>query len=315
VNVTKKDAAIENTGGDDEFPGSFRVVLSAPTKDRDGDTLLPEQWKQPLPDHITFDQDHGMSVATTVGSGRPHIDESTGNLIVEGTYSSLPRAQEVRTLVKEGHINRTSVAFMTERVPQKDAAPKIVRELLNGAFVAIPSNREAVVLESKGLKAGARNSAADAEKIQSIHDAAAGLGAACSSGGKGFLARKDADTEDQSDPVVLIQATDAAIDQAIDVLSSVDPETLSAEAAQALALIQAADSAVDELMDALGIPDPDEDEAASGAESAPETGAEKSAPVSGAAKAPVAEVTSEEVLTKMAELMAVSLISNPLKED
>jgi hypothetical protein len=67
MNVTRKDATITNT--DEEFPGSFEVVLSAPTKDRDGDTLLPEEWKQPLPDHITFDSDHGMSVATTVGSG------------------------------------------------------------------------------------------------------------------------------------------------------------------------------------------------------------------------------------------------------
>ena len=85
MHVIKKDAAIENTGGDEEFPGSFRVVLSAPTKDRDGDTITPDTWKQPLPDHITFDQDHGMSVASTVGSGKPFIDEKTSNLIVEDT--------------------------------------------------------------------------------------------------------------------------------------------------------------------------------------------------------------------------------------
>lgn len=177
MNVVRKDATITNT--DQEGPGSFEVVLSAPTKDRDGETLLPEEWKQPLPKHITFDVDHGMSVASTVGSGVPRLDEATGNLVVSGTYSSLPRAQEVRTLVNEGHIKTTSVAYMEEKSPQKDGKQTVVRELLNGAFVAIPSNREALVLASKGVKVGARNSAADAEHIQAIHDSAAALGAAC----------------------------------------------------------------------------------------------------------------------------------------
>src|SRR4051794_27687598 len=112
MNIIRKDATITPTGGDDDFPGTFEVVLSAPTLDRDGDTLMPEDWKRPLPDHITFDSDHGMSVATTVGSGVPTLNDA-GELVVSGTFSSLPRAQEVRTLVKEGHIRTTSVAFMT----------------------------------------------------------------------------------------------------------------------------------------------------------------------------------------------------------
>lgn len=176
--IVRKDATIENTGSDEDFPGTFRVILSAPTEDRDGETLLPEEWKMPLPDHITFDTDHGMSVATTVGSGTPSIDDK-GLLIVEGTYSSLDRAQEARTLVNEGHIRTTSVAFMTTTVPGKGRGAKKVRELLNGAFVAVPSNREALVLESKShAKAGARNSATDAQRIQQIHDLALELGAA-----------------------------------------------------------------------------------------------------------------------------------------
>ena len=102
-----------------------------------------------------------------------------GELVVSGTYSSLARAQEVRTLVNEGHINTTSVAFMTEKSPQKDGKGKVTRELLNGAFVSVPSNREALVLASKGAKAGARNSASDAEHIQAMHDHTTALGAAC----------------------------------------------------------------------------------------------------------------------------------------
>lgn len=301
MDITKKDATITNT--DDAFPGSFEVILSAQTKDRDGDTLLKDGWKQPLPDHITFDSDHGMTVEKTVGSGVPRIDEKTGNLIVSGTYSSLPRAQEVRTLVNEGHIRTTSVAFMTEKT-QKDGATVSQRELLNGAFVAIPSNREALVLSSKGLKAGARNSASDAEKIQGVHDYAADLGAQC--GMKSFT-RKDADTEDAVDPGVLAQAVDAAIDEAIDLFASVDITSLPAEVQQAIALVQAADAAVDEILDALGVADPDEDAAASGASMTPAAGAEKSAPAAGVKVAPVADADSDAVTVKELEALALQI--------
>jgi hypothetical protein len=298
--IIKKDATITNT--DDAFPGSFEVILSAQTRDRDGDTLLKDGWKQPLPEHITFDSDHGMTVEKTVGSGVPRIDDETGNLIVSGTYSSLPRAQEVRTLVNEGHIRTTSVAFMTEKT-QKDGATVSVRELLNGAFVAIPSNREALVLSSKGLKAGARNSAADAEKVQGIHDHAAALGADC--GQKSFT-RKDADTEDASDPVALITAVDAAIDEAIDLFAAVDLTSLPAEVQQAIALVQAADATVDELLDALGIPDPDEDAAANGADPAPAAGASV-APAAGVRSAPPADAESDAVTVKNLEELALQI--------
>jgi hypothetical protein len=300
--IIKKDATITNT--DDAFPGSFEVILSAQTKDRDGDTLLKDGWKLPLPDHITFDSDHGMTVEKTVGSGVPRIDEETGNLIVSGTYSSLARAQEVRTLVNEGHIRTTSVAFMSEK-SQKDGRTVSVRELLNGAFVAIPSNREALVLSSKGLKAGARNSAADAAKVQDIHDHAAALGADCS-GVKSI--RKDALPEEApGDPSESAQATDAAIDEALALLEGVDLTSLPAEVQQAIALIQAASVAADETLDALGVPDPDEDAAASGASSAPAAGALKSAPAAGVVVAPVADADSDAVTVKELEALALTI--------
>jgi len=298
--IIKKDATITNT--DDAFPGSFEVILSAQTKDRDGDTLLKDGWKLPLPEHITFDSDHGMTVEKTVGSGVPRIDEETGNLIVSGTYSSLPRAQEVRTLVNEGHIRTTSVAFMSEK-SQKDGATVSVRELLNGAFVAIPSNREALVLSSKGLKAGARNSAADAEKVQGIHDHAAALGADCA-GAKSFVKK---DGEDAADPGESAQANDAAIDQALALLEGVDLTSLPAEVQQAVALIQAASVAADETLDALGVEDPDEDAAAPGAPVAPVAGAEKSAPASGVVVAPVADADSDAVTAKSLEELALQI--------
>lgn len=179
MNVVRKDASITQTS--DEGNGEFHVILSAQTVDRDGDTLTTDGWEQPLPDHITFDMDHGMSVASLVGSGSPFINKDTGNLEVKGTFAGTPEGQKVRQLVNEGHCRTTSVAFMTKKVSKAAGGDGVrtVRELLNGAFVAIPSNREATVLSSKGLKAGARNSASDAEALQNIHDAAAGLGADC----------------------------------------------------------------------------------------------------------------------------------------
>lgn len=343
MNITRKDATIVNS--DEEFPGSFEVVLSTPAKDRDGDELAIEDWKQPLPDHITFDTDHGMSVETIVGSGIPTIED--GKMIVRGTYSSLARAQDVRTLVKEKHIRTTSVAFMSEKVT-KDGKTKSVRELLNGAFVAIPSNRESLILSGKS---GARNSQSDAAAIQAIHDHAIALGATPAgpsddtgaevgaTGGKSYTAEqerqmlaqghamkgpdgspsypignktdlanaihavgrggadhdsirayimrraKDLGASDMipstwqadgsmmkaaptaqtktpgdsdDDAGRLAQAVDAALDEAQNLLSTVDPTTLPEPVQQALGLISAAEEAVDKLLDVLGVPDPDE---------------------------------------------------------
>lgn len=156
--------------------GEFEVVLSAPTLDRDGEIVDAKAF-EPLPDHITFDIDHGLSTATTVGSGTPFYE---GDLLkVRGTFSSIPRAQEVRTLVTEGHIRTTSVAFMTAKDGREvvDGVPHVKRaELLNGAFVPVPANREAMVLSAK---VGARNSGKDAERLQTIHDLSVDTGALC----------------------------------------------------------------------------------------------------------------------------------------
>lgn len=150
TNAICKAVGVVTKGADDAETehGTFEVILSTPAEDRDGEEVKAEEWKTPLPDHITFDIDHGMSVATTVGSGKPEID-GDGKMIVKGTYASTPLAQQTRALVNEGHIKTTSVAFM--RIGKKGVdGPK--RELLNGAFVAVPANTEALVLTSKALE-------------------------------------------------------------------------------------------------------------------------------------------------------------------
>lgn len=296
MQVEHKDATITPTGADTDFPGTFEVILSTPSLDRDGDRLLAEEWELPLPGKITFDMDHGMSVATTIGSGVPSFDD-LGRLVVAGEFSSLPRAQETRTLVQERHIDKTSVAFVTHRTPVKGGPPRITRTLLNGAFVAIPANEEAKVLS---FKSGARNSATDAKGIQAIHDQASALGADC--GMKSF-GRKDAN------PVDLISGVDAAIDEALALIADTDLTTLPAEVQQAIALIQAADATSDELLETLGIPDPDEDaEPAAENAAAP---AEKSAAVPAMKAAADAEsdaVSDAEIEAKALTIFAAQFI-------
>ena len=170
--IEKALAAITTTDESDDAPhGGFEAIASAPTLDRDGDVFATSEWKTPLPEHITIDIDHEMTVAGTIGSAVPFIADD-GTLRIRAAFSSIPRAQEVRTLMQEGHIRTVSVACMADRELKKAGEPH--RELLNVAVVGIPSNREALVTS---VKSGARNSKADAEHIQAIHDHAVALGA------------------------------------------------------------------------------------------------------------------------------------------
>lgn len=146
--VTKATGTVTPVEDSKSKHGEFDVILSTAALDRDGDELHADEWKTPLPEKINFDSDHGMSVATCVGSGTPFINDR-GQLQVRGTFASTPHGQAVRTLVKEGHIDSVSVAFRPLK-NQKSGRP--CRELLNGAFVAVPANSEAKVLAVKEAK-------------------------------------------------------------------------------------------------------------------------------------------------------------------
>lgn len=193
----------------DEAPfGAFEAILNAPTKDRDGEVIDGKAFV-PLPRHIGIDIDHGLTTTTLIGSGEPYYDGDT--LKVRGTFSSIPRAQEVRTLVTEGHLSTMSVAFVRATRDEKDGTPHVTKaELLNASFVPVPSNREAAVLMVKSWdeKAGARNSARDAATIQGMHDGAVSLGADC--GGA-----KSHDAEETKDPATTITpATEPVAEEA-----------------------------------------------------------------------------------------------------
>lgn len=176
--IGKVDVTVKAVADSKDPNGEFEAILSAPTMDRDGEVVDAKAF-EPLPDRIPIDIDHGMSVRTTVGSGKPFYD---GDLLrIRGAFASTQLGQEVRTLVTEGHITKMSVAFMDPKREVKDGVPHVTSgELLNAAIVAIPSNREADITAAKAaLKVGARNSASDAERLQAIHDLAVENGADC----------------------------------------------------------------------------------------------------------------------------------------
>lgn len=154
--------------------GSFTAVLSAPTLDRDGE-IIDARAFEPLPDHIMIDVDHAMSVEKTVASGRPYYDDD-GVLMFEGSFASTALAQDVRTLVTEGHIRSMSVAFMNGRYETDETDGRIhVRsgELLNAGIVGIPSNRQALILAAKAA-ANAREISTETPDAPPAADAAGG---------------------------------------------------------------------------------------------------------------------------------------------
>jgi hypothetical protein len=191
--VTKAIASVEPGPDDETGPGTFSLILSTSDMDRDGE-IVDKGAFDPLPDHIAMDIDHGMSVATTVGSGRPFYN-ADGNLQVDGVWASTELAQNTRTLVREGHVRTASVAMLPlKKTKSEDGTTHIVKaDMLNGAFTPVPSNRSATVLSAKSaaqtldgietlMKAGRRNSVADSAILQTIHDLVSNLGAICGNG-------------------------------------------------------------------------------------------------------------------------------------
>jgi hypothetical protein len=180
--ITKRVTAAVSTSDDGDVNGSFDILLSTATRDREGEIVSSKSWALPLPATIPINVDHSPSVSDVIGSGRPFLD-SDGNLRVKGTFASTAQAQHVRSLVTEGHLRSVSVEFLR----RKGADGQPVRELVGGAFVSLPANPEARVLASKaafqvGLDAilsGKSLGDGDAAMLQAIHDAAGHLGAAC----------------------------------------------------------------------------------------------------------------------------------------
>jgi hypothetical protein len=110
---TKRAQAVVTPSSDDDPSGGFDLVLSTSALDREGESISPSSWAQPLPEVIPI-KNHSADVSDIVGSGRPWID-SEGNLRVRGSFASTPQAQHVRSLVNEGHLRSVSVEFLRRK--------------------------------------------------------------------------------------------------------------------------------------------------------------------------------------------------------
>lgn len=128
----------------EDFPGTFLVELSNESLDRDGDTLKADEWELPLPEQITFVNDHTHKMASVVGSATPEL--VGGKVICKGEWSATATGQDTRLNIK--HVPYTSVAYREKRDRK---AGTVSRELINGSFVVVPSNPRAKVLASKGF--------------------------------------------------------------------------------------------------------------------------------------------------------------------
>lgn len=144
--VTKAvSATITDTSANaDQYPGTFEVELTNESLDRDGDVLKGDEWELPLPQQITFVNDHTHKMASVVGSATPSLEN--GKIICRGTWAETDNAQQTRKVIK--HVPYVSVAFREKR---NRKAGTVSRELINGSFVVIPSNPNAKVLSSKGF--------------------------------------------------------------------------------------------------------------------------------------------------------------------
>src|SRR5258708_4227163 len=135
--LTTKQATLSAVSDD----GTFEAIISTPSIDRDGESLRPDQWKQPLPARIPVTWDHTGSVADVVGSGVPFLAPD-GSLRIRGKFSSTEKGQQVRQLVVGGDIDSLSIEFL--RAKSADGSP--LNELTAVSWVLLPSNTDAKVL-------------------------------------------------------------------------------------------------------------------------------------------------------------------------
>lgn len=175
--------------GDDDN-GTFEAILSTPATDRDGETIAAGAF-EPLPKSIPIHFAHDfINGAAPIGVGEPRYEGDM--LMVRGRFAPTERAQEMRALVNGGFITSMSAGFLATKRKGKAI---LSGDLIEGSLTATPVNTQALILASKALndglmsvdearemelKAGARNSRTDGDRLQQIHDLSVENGASCS---------------------------------------------------------------------------------------------------------------------------------------
>lgn len=144
------------------------AIVTAPTLDRDGDVIDTASILVPLKDgslvraetltgseqvDVPFQIDHDPSVKSTIGSAKSARYTENGELEVVFRVSSRELAQEMFTLLDEGHLNNAfSITFMYDWEDIEGGILKNV-ELIEISLVYRGSNRNArLIAISKSIK-------------------------------------------------------------------------------------------------------------------------------------------------------------------
>lgn len=216
--------AVTEEGSDEN--GEFEAILSVPVLDRDNEVIDAGAF-EPLPASIPvhafhdFDEPVGVAVPTY----------ADGVLTARGVFDPDAESQRIRSKVGRS-IGFMSVGFMDAERETKDGIDHITKaELLEASFVSVPSNREAAILavKSANSKAGARNSTADSERLQQIHDLAVSNGAKCVTED----AEQSSDTNDDDKSAAAPAPAGAAADKSAAAPAAADSQSSSDDVAWA----------------------------------------------------------------------------------
>ena len=127
---------------EDTGSGTFEVIASTQSVDRQGEVILLEGWdlknymNNPV---ILFGHDYW---SLPIGKATD-VSIENGQLIVKGVFASTEFAQEVRKLYDEGILKTVSVGF----IPMERQGNVITKaELLELSFVPVPANPDALSL-------------------------------------------------------------------------------------------------------------------------------------------------------------------------
>lgn len=196
----------------DQAQGVFEAIVSVfGNVDRAGDRVMPgafngslaswEQKGRPIP--VIFAHDWG-NLDAHIGEVL-EAKETEDGLWVKGKLEmDEPFAQRVWKKMKRGTIAEFSFAYdVVDSYLVKEKDGSYINELravdlfeVGPCLVGMNPETELLGVKDHDAKAGARNSAKDAARIQAIHDAACELGAKCaqlddSEGGEGKARSKD----------------------------------------------------------------------------------------------------------------------------
>lgn len=127
--------------------GTFKVIATDETKDRDGDVITLDGWEieNYLKNPVIL-ANHTYSIENIIGKATK-IYAQNNQIIVEGIFSKRnPLGVLAQRLYEEGMLKTVSVGFIgKERQGEKITK----KELLELSFVAVPSNPSAVSLDAK----------------------------------------------------------------------------------------------------------------------------------------------------------------------